>query len=198
MKDFLPIIITGKGAIPRVGGIGPRLTPFTVNFNTLEVIVKAPNYPGASFVDPVDGSATPLTTMNYKEIFRGFNSRPKDEVPPNDISDDDKKDDIPQTPVIQSDLDPAPPEVTPPPIPQSPVDNPPPVNNSIPPVVEEKKESSEPEKKEEKKEERKNDRSFSMPRFTKPSEDKKPETGNPPVSDEKKTPDEPFHPANLD
>ena len=175
MKESLPIIVTGKGLIPRIGGLGPRLQPFTVDIKALEVIVRAPASLGVTFVDPVDGTRIPLNHTNYKKIFTEFNARPKD-------TNENKVDSV----LV----------IDPPPV-NNPIqthDDPPPIVDPIPSipapseddtkVTEDKKEEENSEEKKPeassfKPPEKKDNRSFSMPRFTKPmNDDQKTESEN--------------------
>jgi len=82
MPDKLPIIVPGKGRIPRLGSLAPRLIPFNVGIETLEAIIRAPHSPGAVFIDPGNNDCgTPLNVGNYRQIFEEFNNRYTDPAP---------------------------------------------------------------------------------------------------------------------
>jgi hypothetical protein len=75
MSKFIPIIVPGKGRIPTLGTLGPKLVPFNVNLRALSAIVRAPHSPGAVFVDPDNGEQVVLNYSNYRRVFEEFNAR---------------------------------------------------------------------------------------------------------------------------
>lgn len=70
--NTLSIIVPGKGRIPRLGSIGPKLDPFEATIEVIEAIVRAPHTPGATFVNPVTSERTSLTRSNYRIVFDKF------------------------------------------------------------------------------------------------------------------------------
>lgn len=70
--NTLSIIVPGKGRIPRLGSIGPKLDPFEATIEVIEAIVRAPHTPGATFVNPVTSERTVLTRSNYRIVFDKF------------------------------------------------------------------------------------------------------------------------------
>lgn len=67
----LPIIIPGKGRIPRLGCLGPKLDPIRLPFEAIEAIVRAPYTPGATYVAD-NGEKITMHTGNYREIWNKF------------------------------------------------------------------------------------------------------------------------------
>lgn len=67
------IIIPGRGPIPRLGGLGPKLVPSDVEFATFEAIVTTRGAAPCSVID-TDGGAHPATRMNYRDLFAAYST----------------------------------------------------------------------------------------------------------------------------
>jgi hypothetical protein len=65
---MLPIIVEGRGLIPRGFGIAPRLTPFPADLQLIATIMNQGGL-SASHVDPITKKKTPLTRENVRKVW---------------------------------------------------------------------------------------------------------------------------------
>ena len=65
---MLPIIVKGKGLIPRGHGIAPKLDPFYAGLNTITLIMNTRGM-SVEFVDPRNKKSTPLTRDNFRQVY---------------------------------------------------------------------------------------------------------------------------------
>jgi len=158
---MLPIIVEGRGLIPRGHGLAPKKDPFPASPVLISHILNTAGLKPI-FVDPVSKKRMPLTKENYQRVYRNYEDKLngiRKETPAQEIKETKQESpiqiSIPAPPVV-------PPIITPPVVQV----NPPVVNE---PKVEEPKKD---EKKEEVEviEEKKSDSEFSMKPVTKPED----------------------------
>lgn len=74
--EHLPIIVKGRGIVPRLGFIAPITNPFKVDKLTLNVIIRTPNnILKPYFVDPINNKETELTLSNWQSLFDDYQKR---------------------------------------------------------------------------------------------------------------------------
>ena len=68
---FLKIQVTGKGRIPRIGGLAPRKTPFKAEPDFIKLIMLTPGL-GVNYLNPETNQFVKLTHVNLQAVLEKY------------------------------------------------------------------------------------------------------------------------------
>jgi hypothetical protein len=71
---MLPIIVKGKGLIPRGHGIAPKLFPFPASIQLIRLILNTKGL-SVEFVDPETNTNTPINNSNLEKIYENYDKK---------------------------------------------------------------------------------------------------------------------------
>ncbi len=78
---MLRIRVLGKGLIPRINTIAPRMDPFPADPNLVALIMSTPGLK-VEFENPDNGKFVPITRDNYRQVIRDYNGKKPAPVAP--------------------------------------------------------------------------------------------------------------------